>query len=352
MAAGSLLISPVTAKPQPPLVRYDAILKMGIGSSRNVWTAEDVAPQSGRVAIVTGANCGIGFEAALQLARHGARVVLACHDEKRGLNVEKEIRDALLAEDTALAKEGGVEFMMLDVADAASVRAFAAEFQQRVGRLDLLINNAGVAVPSMRTTANGLEAHFAINYLGHFQLTSLLMDLLLKSKEARVVNISSMLHRFGWMFLNFANVATKSPRHMDGYCISKLLNLLFTYELHRRLTTRNVENVKIVAAHPGICNTEIFNKYYRNNMPWFLAAICIWFLSLLPLQSPKMGALPTLYAATSDKVSSGDFYGPEGLLTIRGYPVKEKSDTASHSQESATKLWSLSESLLNTSFDV
>lgn len=320
--------------------------------SRNVWTAADMPPQDGKVAIVTGANCGIGFVTALELAKHGAHVVLACRSALRGRQAEQEIRSALAAEGTALATKGKAEFMLLDVAGPKSVRAFSSEFKRRFDRLDLLINNAGVAVPPKPTTESGLEAHFATNYLGHFYLTSLLMDLLLQSKAARVVNISSMLHRFGWMFLNLTTVATKSPRVMDGYCISKLLNLLFTYELHRRLASRQVENVKVVAAHPGICNTEIFNKYYRNNLPTFLATIAIWLLSWLPLQTPTMGALPTLYAATVEDVASGDLYGPDGLITARGYPVKEQSDSASHSQESAAKLWALSESTLDAKFDV
>jgi NAD(P)-dependent dehydrogenase (short-subunit alcohol dehydrogenase family) len=321
-------------------------------SSRNVWTAADMPPQEGKVAIVTGANCGIGFITALELAKHGAHVVLACRSALRGRQAEQDIRVALAAEDTILAAKGRAEYMPLDVADPKSVRAFADEFKRRFDRLDLLINNAGVAVPPKPTTGSGLEAHFAINYLGHFYLTSLLMDLLLQSKAARVVNISSMLHRFGWLFLNFANVATKSPRVMDGYCISKLLNLLFTYELHRRLSSRQVGHVKVVAAHPGICDTEIFKKYYRNNLPAFLAAVAIWLLSWLPLQSPSMGALPTLYAATVEDVASGDFYGPEGVLTARGYPVKEQSDSTSHSLEHAAKLWELSERTLEVKFDV
>lgn len=325
---------------------------MWFGGGSAGWTAADMPSQAGKVAIVTGASSGIGFITALELARHGAHVILACLSKALGSPAEREIQAALEADGSELAKTGRVEFMLLDVADPASVVAFAAAFNQRFEKLDLLINNAGVAAPTDRVTANGLEVHFGVNYLGHFQLTSLLLASLRRSDAARVVNVSSMLHRLGWLFLDFETVATKYPRNMDGYCVSKLFNLLFTYELHRRLLASQVDHVKVVAAHPGACHTDIFVRFVRSNYPWFLVAITLWLLTWMPYQKPAMGALPTLYAATSEDVASGEFYGPDSWFTFRGHPTKEQSDAASHSQENASRLWTLSENILKTSFDV
>jgi NAD(P)-dependent dehydrogenase (short-subunit alcohol dehydrogenase family) len=326
------------------------------GRSSCGWEASDMPSQAGKVAVVTGANSGIGYETALQLARHGAHVVLACRSESRGRYAEQQLREALALaredEKSPLAAEGSVEFMQVDIGEPASVREFASAFRVRFDRLDLLINNAGVSSPAQKTTAGGLEIHFGINHLGHFYLTCLLMDLLRRSQAARVVSVSSVMHRFGWIFLNFATMATLQNPDQWVYSRSKLLSLLFTYELHRRLLASGIGNVMAVAAHPGGCHTEIFNKKFSAGMPQFLSRLISWLFSFVPLQNPNMGALPTLFAATAESVQSGDFYGPDGWLTLRGHPTKEISTATSRSEAHAKQLWTLSEDTLGAKFEL
>lgn len=323
------------------------------GSSRG-WDASDMPSQAGKVAIVTGANSGIGYVTALQLARHGAHVVLACRSESRGRYAEQQLREALAQEDdqSPFALAGRVEFMQVDIGEPASVEAFVDAFRSRFDRLDLLINNAGVSSPAHKMTAGGLESHFGINHLGHFYLTCLLMDLLCRSQAARVVSVSSVMHRFGWIYLNFATMATLRNPDQWVYSRSKLLNLLFTYELHRRLLASNIGNVMAVAAHPGGCHTEIFNKKFSAGMPRFLSRLVSWLFSFVPFQKPDMGALPTLFAATAESVRSEDFYGPDGWLTLRGHPTKEVSTATSRSDEYTKQLWTLSEETLGSKFEL
>ncbi|OWZ21784.1 Glycoside hydrolase [Phytophthora megakarya] len=312
------------------------------------WDGSTMPSQNNKLAIVTGANSGIGFEAAKALAIHGAHVILGCRNEGRGRRTEELIRGELakLPSDAV----GSVEFMLLDVGDPASVREFARVFHEKFDHLDLLINNAGVSVPAQRYTPNGLEAHFAINHLGHFYLTSLLLDLLRSSKaQARVVNVSSLAHYFAWMYLNFSSLGHTCGSLRD-YLTSKMANLLFTYELQRRLQSAQVENVLAVAAHPGLTHSDIWNRYYRSTFPSWLAEIFVWLLSWVPFMTPQMGVLPILYAATVKIVKGGEYYGPNGFLHMRGYPVLEPGAKSSHSLENASKLWRLSEDTLNEKF--
>ncbi|ETO73881.1 hypothetical protein F444_10220 [Phytophthora nicotianae P1976] len=324
---------------------------MGVGSSSHRWDGSTMSSQKGKVAIVTGANSGIGFEAAKALALHGAHVVLACRSEVRGRQAEESIR-------TTLHKEvgddvGEVEFMLLDLAEVDSIREFARAFRDKFDRLDLLINNAGVACPPVRHNSKGLECTFAINHLGHFYLTSLLWDLLRRTKsQARVVNVSSGLHHAAK--LDFALMGHTPGNSMSDYAESKMANVLFTYELQRRLQRAGIDNVLSVVVHPGICHTEIWNKYIRTKFArWpFLQWLAMWAVWLLPLLPQKIGALPTLYAATVDSVLGAEMYAPDGLMTLRGYSALNTSHPASHSRDNANKLWSLSEDLLDAKFDV
>eukprot|EP00644_Phytophthora_capsici_P004715 jgi/Phyca11/565996/estExt2_Genewise1.C_PHYCAscaffold_190553 len=293
--------------------------------------------QKGKLAVVTGANCGIGFEAAKALALRGAHVVLACRSETRGRNAVELIRHAL----NEAGGSGGVEFMLLDLAEVDSIRDFARTFRAKFDRLDMLINNAGVACPPVRHNSKGLECTFAINHLGHFYLTSLLLDLLRQTKtQARVVNVSSGLHHAAR--LDFATMGHTRGSLRD-YMTSKMANLLFTFELQRRLQSAQVENVVSVAAHPGLTHSDIWNRYYRSTFPHWLAEIFVWLVSLLPFMTSQMGALPILYAATVKSVKGGEYYGPNGFLHMRGYPTLEAGAKSSHSLENANKLWKLSE---------
>ncbi|KAG1687218.1 hypothetical protein DVH05_005332 [Phytophthora capsici] len=317
-------------------------------SAEKNWDGSEMLSQNGKIAIVTGANTGIGFEVAKALAAHGASVILACRNESRGRCAEELIRQELARLPSEVA--GSVEFMQVDVGDPSSVCEFARVFHDKFNRLDLLINNAGVSVPDQRHTPNGFEAHFAINHLGHFYLTSLLLDLLRRSKDqARVVNVSSLAHYFGWMYLDFSTLGHTRGGFQD-YMTSKMANLLFTFELQRRLQSAQVENVVSVAAHPGFTTSDIWSRSYRSTFPHWLAEIFVWLVSLLPFMTSQMGALPILYAATVKTVKGGEYYGPNGFLHMRGYPALEAGAKSSHSLENANKLWKLSEDSLDEKF--
>ncbi|RLN44916.1 hypothetical protein BBJ29_001833 [Phytophthora kernoviae] len=325
---------------------------MGIGaSSTRHWDGSIMPSQKGKLVIVTGANCGIGYEAAKALALRGAFVVLGCRDESHGRQAEQSIRQSLLSQQGEA--DGGVEFMQLDLAELTSVRDFARAFRVKFDRLDLLVNNAGVACPPQRHNSKGLENTFAINHLGHFYLTSLLWGLLRRAKtQARVVNVSSGLHHYAK--LDFATMGHTPGNSIRDYAESKMANVLFTYELQRRLRDAGIANVIAVVVHPGVCHTEIWNKYIRTKLKgWqFLQWLAMWAVWLLPFLPQKIGALPTLYAATVESVRGGEMYAPNGLMTLRGYPALDTSHPASHSLDNAIKLWKLSEDMLDAKFEV
>jgi NAD(P)-dependent dehydrogenase (short-subunit alcohol dehydrogenase family) len=279
---------------------------------------------SGKVAIVTGANSGIGYETARALARKQATVILACRDSKKGAAAVQTI--------TQENPAAQAELMQLDLSDQGSVRRFASEFTRQYDRLDILINNAGIMATPFKRTVDGFEAQFATNHLGHFALTGLLLPLILRTPRARVVAISSGGHRFGEIdFDNLnAEIRYNSTR---AYAQSKLANLLFTYELQRRFEGAGVAAIA-VAAHPGWTATNL-QAHWR---------IVRWLNPLLG-QQPEMGALPTLYAAVAPDVRGGDYYGPGGLGELRGYPVRVRSSERSHDAGVAARLWTVSEEL-------
>ena len=294
-------------------------------SSNHHWTAADVPDQEGRTAIITGANSGIGFEAARVLARKGGRIVLASRNPEKNL----QARQVILAE----TPDARLYTMNLDLADLASIHTFSQEFLEDHNRLDLLINNAGVmALPERRETSDGFEMQFGTNHLGHFALTGLLSEVLIQTPGARVVTISSGAHRFGRM--NFDDLNSRSSYSRWGaYGQSKLANLLFAFELQRRFEAAGLD-VLSVAAHPGYAATNL-----QSTTGLFQ------FLNHLMAQTAEMGALPTLYAATGAEIEGGDYAGPGGFMEQRGYPVKVESSPASHDREDASKLWGISEEL-------
>lgn len=280
-----------------------------------MWTEADMPDQSGRLAVVTGANTGIGFETARMLAARGATVVLACRDLDK-------------AKDAAARVGATAHVVRLDLASLASVREAAAELRDRFPRIDLLVNNAGVT--GLRgTTADGFEVQFGVNHLGHFALTGLLLDRV----AGRVVTVSSIGHRFGrardW----------DSPR--NAYARSKLANLLFTFGLARRLDS---SPVTAVAAHPGGASTEIF----RSSPGWFRGPNRA--IARLFGRTSAMGALPTLRAATDPAATSGDYFGPDGLFEIRGYPTTVRAAARAHDTEAQDLLWAHSEQLTGVRF--
>jgi NAD(P)-dependent dehydrogenase (short-subunit alcohol dehydrogenase family) len=304
------------------------------------WTAAAIPDLSGRTAVVTGANTGIGYETARVLCAKGAGVVLACRDIERG-----EAAAARIRAETGRHGPTMVRCVLLDLASMASVRAAAAVLTESLDRLDVLVNNAGIMEPPYQVTSDGFESTVATNHLGPFAFTGLLMDCLIATPGSRVVTVSSEGHRRGVMDVDdLQSEGGYSPD--DAYCRSKLANLLFTYELDRRLRAAGLD-VAAVAAHPGIVSTELFKTRSRLGRlilsPW-LKPINFWLA-----QSVQMGALPTLRAATDPAVRGGEFFGPAGL-GYTGYPARVEPGPRAHAVEDQTRLWEVSERLTGVAY--
>jgi NAD(P)-dependent dehydrogenase (short-subunit alcohol dehydrogenase family) len=295
------------------------------------WTEQHIPDQRGRVAIVTGANTGLGFETARMLAEHGAQVVLAVRDVEKGERAAGRI-------------DGDVRVQALDLTSLASVRSAAADLRAAHPRIDLLINNAGVMYTPKATTADGFELQFGTNHLGHFALTGLLLDRLLPVPGSRVVTVSSTGHRIQ-AAIHFDDLQwERSYSRAAAYGQAKLANLMFTYELQRRLAVHGT--TVAVAAHPGVSNTEL-----TRNVPAALRLPVTWLAPLLT-QEPRMGALPTVRAATDPSVLGGQYFGPGGRGEVRGFPQRVSSSADSHDQAVQGRLWSVSEELTGVTFPV
>jgi NAD(P)-dependent dehydrogenase (short-subunit alcohol dehydrogenase family) len=297
-----------------------------------VWSADDIPDQTGKVAIVTGANSGIGYETALVLAQKGATVVMACRSLPKAEVAADEIRQA--------NPSGSVEVMKLDLGDLDSVREFVTAFQERYDRLDMLINNAGIMVPPYGKTAQGFETQFGVNHLGHFALSGLLLDTLLQTAQSRIVTVSSGAHNFGSIDFDDLNWERKAYQASPAYGQSKLANLLFTYELQRKLAAAGKDTIA-VAAHPGWTET---NLQQHSGVASFLNPMFA--------QSQPMGALPTLMAATDPKVQGGDYYGPAGFMEMNGNPTKVDSNKRSKDQTVAARLWQVSEEAVGVTYPI
>ena len=300
------------------------------------WTTSDIPDQTGRTAVVTGANTGLGYETALALASRGARVVLAV----RNLDKGKAAAD-LIARRTP---GSDVSVQELDLTSLASVEDAAEALRTSLDRIDLLINNAGVMMTPKASTKDGFELQFGTNHLGHFALTGRLLDRVLDTPGSRVVTVSSQGHRFARRGIRFDDLQwDRDYGRVGAYGQAKLANLMFTYELQRRLQGTGTI---AAAAHPGGSNTEL-----ARNLP---AAVRIPFGIVAPLlsQSPEMGALPTLRAATDPGVLGGQYYGPDGFGEQRGYPKVVASSVASHDTAAQRRLWDVSEELTGVKFPV
>ena len=295
------------------------------------WSTRDIPDQSGRVAVVTGANSGIGFHAALELARAGARVVVGARSRERG-------------EQAVARMTGDVELRLLDLADLASVREFAASLD---GPLDLLVNNAGVMAIPRRTTADGFEMQLGTNHLGHFALTGLLLPRLLAAEAPRVVTVSSGMHHQGR--IDFDDLQSERDYgSWRAYSQSKLANLLFCLELQRRADASRA-NLLSVAAHPGYAATNL--QYVGPEMEGSrLRKLAMRLGNLLLAQSAAAGALPSLYAATED-LPGGAYAGPGGFRESRGAPRLVTMSRAAADPETARRLWDVSEELTGVRFE-
>jgi len=303
------------------------------------WSTQDIPDQSGRLAIVTGANSGIGLVAARELARAGASVMLACRDAAKGRLARDEI--------AAAVPGARVELAELDLADLASVWSFASAMRggPASGGLDLLINNAGVMAPPRRATADGFELQFGTNHLGHFALTAQLIDLLRGREDARVVTLSSTAHKIGR--IRFDDLQSERGYWRWGaYGQSKLANLLFALELDRRLRAAGWDVIS-VAAHPGYSATNL-QSAAAPAVDRYLMKVA----TALVAQSAEAGALPTLYAATYPGLQGGSFIGPDGIGEMRGSPRVVQPTSAARDPQAAARLWSISEDLTGVSFDL
>jgi len=301
------------------------------------WTADDIGDLGGRTAVVTGANSGLGYQAALQLAIHGARVVLACRDAGRGEDAIARLR--------AAAPGAEVELERLDLADLASVRAFADSFAGAHDGLDVLVNNAGVMAIPRRETVDGFEMQFGTNHLGHFALTGLLLDNLRARPGARVVTVSSNAAQIGK--IDFDDLAGRSRyNRWLAYGQSKLANQLFALELDRRVRAADLDLVSVFA-HPGYAATNL-QTVGRSGISYQFMELG----NRLFAQSDAAGALPTLYAAVAPGVRGGEYFGPDGFMATRGHPTRVPPVRRATDTDVARRLWEVSEELTGVTFDL
>jgi NAD(P)-dependent dehydrogenase (short-subunit alcohol dehydrogenase family) len=300
------------------------------------WTAEQIPDQRGRTAVVTGANSGLGLATARELARAGARVVLACRDTGKGRSAVERIEAAVPGADLRLEA--------LDLASLDSVRAFARRVGGHAAGLDLLINNAGVMATPRRRTADGFELQFGTNHLGHFALTGLLLGELEGRRDARVVTVSSTAHRMGRIAFDNLGGERRYFR-WSAYAQSKLANLLFALELDRRLRAAG-SAVKSLAAHPGYAATNL-----QTAGPPLVDALLMRVGNAVIAQSDEMGALPTLYAATEPGLQGGTYVGPDGLAEQRGHPRPVTPSGAARDEAAARRLWQVSEEMTGVRYE-
>jgi len=302
------------------------------------WTENDVPDESGRLAIVTGSNTGLGYDTARVLAGRGAHVVMAVRDTAKGESAAARIRQ--------LSPGAQVSVRKLDLGSLASVRDAGAEMASEYPRIDLLINNAGVMYPPKQTTTDGFELHFGTNHLGHFALTGLLLGNLLPVEGSRVVVVASIAHNIRAK-IDFEDLQWEHRRYdrVAAYGQSKLANLMFAYDLQRRLAAANTKTIA-VAAHPGVAATELVRHIPGAGLPG------VNWLSGRLLNSAEMGALPTLRAATDPAVKGGQYWGPDGFRELRGHPVLVDSTKQSKDVAIQERLWKVSEELTGVTFPV
>jgi NAD(P)-dependent dehydrogenase (short-subunit alcohol dehydrogenase family) len=297
------------------------------------WSADQIPDQTGRTAVVTGANSGLGLVTARELSRAGADVVMACRNVQKGETAAAELRAAV--------PDAQVQVAALDLSSLDSVRAFAAGLD--AGGLDLLINNAGIMMTPQQTTADGFELQFGTNHLGHFALTGLLLERLGRASGARVVTLSSLEHKAG--HIHFDDLQLEhgyAPR--TAYRQSKLANATFGLELDRRLRAAR-SPVKSLLAHPGYTATNLQSTGPTGVMKALLAVS-----NRVVAQGAEQGALPTLYAATAPGVEGGEYYGPDGFQELRGRPTKVRVIAEGRDAEIGRRLWEVSEELTGVAY--
>lgn len=302
------------------------------------WTTEDIPSQEGRLAVVTGANTGIGLETAIALADAGATVVLACRNRAKAAVAADGIR--------ARSSGGSIEVLELDLGSLDAVRTAAAETRQRFPTIDLLINNAGVMMPPKSQTADGFELQFGTNHLGHFAFTGLVLPALTATSGSRIVTVSSIAHRTGeirWDDLQWEQGYTR----IASYAQSKLANLLFAFDLDRRLTEAGVDTISL-AAHPGVSSTELTRNLPAAGVPGIKQLYTL--ASKVLFQSSAAGALPQLRAATDPDAAGSTYYGPDGRDERSGSPVLVAPMPQATDEADQARLWEISEDLTGVTY--
>lgn len=304
------------------------------------WTANDIPDQTGRTALVTGANSGLGYETSLALARKGADVIMACRNLKKGEEAKRHI--------LTHAPNASLHLMELDLASLESVRESARIFLAQYDRLDLLFNNAGVMAMPYHKTADGFEMQFGVNHLGHFALTGLLIETILKTPNSRIVTVTSNANFFGKITFDDLQGENNYSRY-EAYCQSKLANVMFAFELQHRLDAIGSSTLSLTA-HPGLSKTDLqSNTSQASGTLW--ERLTYTLMHTLVSQSAAKGALPQLYAATAPDVKGGEFYGPR-WMHIRGYPTRMRANKLAYDRAACIRLWNLSEQLTGITYGV
>ncbi len=300
------------------------------------FSIEKIPSQKGRVAIVTGANNGIGFETTLAMAKYGFTVVMACRSMDKANKAKAEI--------LRMVPDAKLEVLQLDLSDLSSVRSFAEAFKANFGQLDVLINNAGILVYSGKKNKEGIELQFATNHLGHFLLTNLLFDLIPDREESRIVALSSLAHKNAQIHFDDLN-CEKTGDKDAAYGQSKLANLMFADELNRRLKNAD-KKIKALAVHPGGSESGLFDEMPR------LMYYTFKILSPFILNSTSSAAKPSLFAALSPEVQGGEYFGPQGFNEFKGRVGFAKRSDYSKRGNIAERLWRLSEEMTNQDFSI
>ena len=293
--------------------------------SNSKWNNKDVPDQTNRIIIVTGATSGLGKQATQVLLQKNATVIMAVRNIKKAQKITREFANDI--------PKNKIDIRELDLNNLSSIKNFVKGVTADYKTLDVLINNAGIMMCPYSKTLDGFEIQMGTNHLGHFALTGLLMPLLKSTKDSRIVATSSMAHKQGNIDFKDLNWEKRDYKTTKAYSDSKLANLYFAYELKRRFKN-DTDAPKVTIAHPGWTKTELDRHSGLAK-----------FLGNLVAQTVEMGTLPSLRAATDLTAQSGDYFGPKGMMEMRGYPVKVKSTDLSHELEPAKKLWDLSEQL-------
>lgn len=300
---------------------------------------ENIPSQQGKIAIVTGANTGLGYETVSHLARKNCKVIMACRNADKAAQAKAEIEAKVPVAD--------LEILLIDLSDLSSVRAFAQAFRQQYDRLDFLINNAGIMWPPYSLTVDGFESQMGTNYLGHFLLTALLLDLMPNTPDSRVVSLSSNAHRLGSGEINFGDLQSEQNYSKTGaYSQSKLACLMFGNELQRRLEQAG-KKILSVTAHPGVSNTDL-----ARHMPQYQIALVQYTIGPLLCHAPDKAAMPTVMAALAPDAQRGEYFGPQGFLEMKGKPGRANQSDYAQNQAAAEKLWQVSEQLTDCRFAI